>query len=432
MRILLAATPAPGHLNPILAVARIMVAHGHDVLVTSASAFRAKVEATGARFAPLPFGADMDLSDIDARFTGRKHLAPGLPLLAFDFKHLFINTIAAQFSGLETLLQQFPAELIVADTMFGGCLPFLLGARARRPAIVGLGVTCLLTRRDDGAPAGLGLPPATDAATLARYRGIAAEVETHLLGPARMHVDAILESLGAAALPTPYVEALVGLHDVFLQPSVPGFDFPCMALPANLHFIGALPVAAGDELTPKLKAAVADGRHLVLVTQGTVANHDLGQLIGPTLEALADRDDVIVLVATGGRPITEIPGRLPAHALATEFLPFGALMPHIDLLVTNGGYGAVTQALSQGVPVVAAGTTEDKQDVNARIAWCGVGVDLRTEAPSVAQLREAICTVLGDHAYRNKARALAAEFSAYDAEANILNLLERAVLNHAG
>jgi UDP:flavonoid glycosyltransferase YjiC (YdhE family) len=432
MRVLLAATPASGHLTPILAVARILVDHGHDVLVTSASAFRARIEASGARFAPLPFGADMDLSDIDALFTGRKHLAPGLPQLAFDFKHLFINTIPAQFSGLDRLLQQFPAELIVADTMFGGCLPFLLGARARRPAIVGLGVTCLLTRRDDGAPVGLGLPPAADAETLARYRGIAAEVDAHLLGPARRHVDAILESLGAAPLPMPYIEALVGLHDAFLQPSVPGFDFPCMELPPKLHFIGALPVAASGALTPELTAAVADGRHLVLVTQGTVANHDLGQLIGPTLEALADRDDVIILVATGGKPVTEIPGTLPANALAAEFLPFGALMPHIDLLVTNGGYGAVTQAVSHGVPVVAAGTSEDKQDVNARIAWCGVGVDLRTETPSVEQLRQAIGTVLGDHGYRNKARALAAEFSAYDAEASILNLLERAVLEHAG
>jgi len=430
MRIILAATPASGHLNPILAVARIMVYHGHDVLVTTGSAFRAKVEATGARFAPLPFGADMDLSDIDTRFADRKNLAPGLPMLAFDLKHLFINTIAAQFSGLETLLQEFPAELIVSDIMYGGCLPFLLGARPRRPAIVGLGVNCLLTRREDGAPIGLGLPPATDADTVATYRSIADEVDTLVLNPARLHVDAILDSLGASPLPMPYIEAMTSLPDLFLQPSVPGFEFPCMVLPPNLHFIGALPIPAGDPLTPELAAAVADGRKLVLVTQGTVANHDLGQLIGPTLAALADRDDLIVLVATGRKPVTEIPGPLPDNALAAEFLPFGALMPHIDLLVTNGGYGAVTQALSNGVPVVAAGTTEDKQDVNARIAWCGVGIDLRTEAPSVEQLREAIGTALRDPSYRKKAHALAAEYEAHDAEANLLNLLQRAVLSH--
>lgn len=432
MRILLAATPASGHVNPILAAARILLAHGHEVLVTSASAFRSKVEATGARFAPLPEGADIDLSDINALFPERKILAPGLPQLAFDFTHLFINTIPAQFAGLEALLLEFPADLIVADNLFGGCLPFLLGARAQRPAIAGLGVTCLLTQRDDHAPFGLGLPPAGNPATLAHYAAIAAEVEAQLTGPARRQVDAIMHSLGAAPLPMPYLDALTALHDVFLQPSVPGFDFPCMTLPANLHFIGALPPPPSAAMTPELAAAVARDRRIVLVTQGTVANHDLGQLIGPTLAALAGREDVLILVATGGRPVTAIPGPLSRHVLAAEFLPFDALMPHIDLLVSNGGYGAVTQALNQGVPVIAAGTTEDKQDVNARIAWCGVGLDLRTDTPSVAQLRAAIDTVLNDASYRQRARNLAAEFSAYDAEASLCSLLELAVLEHTG
>ena len=163
MRILLAATPAAGHLNPVLAAAGVLLASGHDVLVTTGSAFRAKVEATGARFAPLSAGADLDLADMDAAFPARRHLAPGLPQLAFDFKHMFINTIPAQFAGLEALLQTFPADLIMVDTLFGGCLPFLLGARARRPAIAGLGVTCLLTKRSDFAPVGMGLPPSQDA-----------------------------------------------------------------------------------------------------------------------------------------------------------------------------------------------------------------------------------------------------------------------------
>jgi UDP:flavonoid glycosyltransferase YjiC (YdhE family) len=32
-------------------------------------------------------------------------------------------------------------------------------------------------------------------------------------------------------------------------------------------------------------------RRIVVVTQGTVANYDFGQLLEPTLEALADRDE---------------------------------------------------------------------------------------------------------------------------------------------
>jgi UDP:flavonoid glycosyltransferase YjiC (YdhE family) len=40
-------------------------------------------------------------------------------------------------------------------------------------------------------------------------------------------------------------------------------------------------------------------RKVVLVTQGTVANHNFGLLVAPTLAALASEPDVLV-VATAG------------------------------------------------------------------------------------------------------------------------------------
>ena len=43
------------------------------------------------------------------------------------------------------------------------------------------------------------------------------------------------------------------------------------------------------------------------------------------------------------------------------------LLPRTDVLVTNGGYGGVQQALAHGVPLVVAGRTEDKVEVAARV-----------------------------------------------------------------
>jgi len=42
-------------------------------------------------------------------------------------------------------------------------------------------------------------------------------------------------------------------------------------------------------------------KRLVLITQGTVANWDLGQLVGPALVGLAEEKDLILLVTTGGQ-----------------------------------------------------------------------------------------------------------------------------------
>jgi hypothetical protein len=45
-----------------------------------------------------------------------------------------------------------------------------------------------------------------------------------------------------------------------------------------------------------------------------VANHDFGLLVAPTLAALANEPDLLVVVTTGGRPVEAIPGPIPANA----------------------------------------------------------------------------------------------------------------------
>jgi UDP:flavonoid glycosyltransferase YjiC (YdhE family) len=68
MRILLVSTPLTGHLNPLLAIGRMLIDEGHDVIGLSATVLRDRIEAAGAVFRPFPNGADVDSSDRDALF----------------------------------------------------------------------------------------------------------------------------------------------------------------------------------------------------------------------------------------------------------------------------------------------------------------------------------------------------------------------------
>ena len=54
MKILIASMPATGHMNPMLAIARILMTEDHEVAIYTGSAFRARVEAAGAKFFCLP------------------------------------------------------------------------------------------------------------------------------------------------------------------------------------------------------------------------------------------------------------------------------------------------------------------------------------------------------------------------------------------
>ncbi|PRC60563.1 glycosyl transferase, partial [Mycobacterium sp. ITM-2017-0098] len=83
---------------------------------------------------------------------------------------------------------------------------------------------------------------------------------------------------------------------------------------------------------------LSNGRPVVHVTQGTIDNADLTRLVEPTIEALAG-EDVTVVVTTGGRPVSQIRIPLPPNTYVAEYLPHDVLLPMVDVMVTNGGYG---------------------------------------------------------------------------------------------
>jgi UDP:flavonoid glycosyltransferase YjiC (YdhE family) len=160
---------------------------------------------------------------------------------------------------------------------------------------------------------------------------------------------------------------------------------------------------------------------------------DLGRLIGPTLRGLAG-EDVLVIVTTGGPDPALIPGGLPANARAATFVPYAELLAHIDLAVTNGGYGGTQLILSHGVPLVVAGDTEDKPEVAGRVAFSGTGINLRTGTPKAAAIGAAVRAVLHQPVYRE--RALAAEYARHDAcsliRAELVQLGRRQPADRAG
>jgi len=85
----------------------------------------------------------------------------------------------------------------------------------------------------------------------------------------------------------------------------------------------------------------------------------------------------------------------------------------------------VKVALSHGVPLVAAGASEDKPEVCSRIAYAGAGIDLRTGSPSPSQLKQAVLRVLHEPSYRQKAKFIQLDFASHDSPTEAALLLER-------
>ena len=223
-------------------------------------------------------------------------------------------------------------------------------------------------------------------------------------------------------MPRPVFDCVCVLPDLFLQCTGEAFEFPRSDMPDTIRFVGPVlpkPSVSFDE--PAWWSDLDSGRAVVFVTQGTIANFNFDELIQPTLMALAD-EDVLVIAATG-RPATELMV-VPPNARVESFIPFDRLLPKVDVLVTNGGYGAVNQALSLGVPIVVAGETEDKALISARVAWTGAGISLGTQDPTQEQIGSAVRSVLADSKYRDRAQAMRQNFKEYCAPDSITQAVE--------
>ena len=141
------------------------------------------------------------------------------------------------------------------------------------------------------------------------------------------------------------------LPDAYLQLTVPSFEYPRENLSSSVRFVGTPPIAANQAPLPPWAHEVDGFRKVVLVTQGTLSDHDFGELITPALAALAGEPDLLVVVTAGGRASASIPGPIPDNARLADYLPLDWLLPRLDVLVTNGGYGTLNQAISYGILV---------------------------------------------------------------------------------
>jgi MGT family glycosyltransferase len=418
MKILIASTPAPGHLNPLLSVASLLLESGHEVAVQVNEDLRPAVEAAGHRFLPEIPNAQTSGRYFLENYPERMQKSPGMEMTGYSFVHFFARNIPAQSASLKMALGYFQADLILADSTYWGTLPMLVGPRHERPAIAHLGVSVV------NFASGKNIPMRADESPEQRDAELHVR-ECLMLRPTQHAVNAALSSLGCPALPCPILEAMTELPDLYLHPGIESFEYPDSN--SKVHYIGALPTPGGQPRLPAWWQQIDRAKRLVLVTQGTIANRDLGQLIAPALIALGGREDMTIIVTTGGEPVDSIPVAIPSNAHVISFLPYAQIMPKIDLLITNGGYGTVNMAISHGIPIISAGLTEDKEEVSAHVQWSGAGIDLRVNQATPEAIKRAVDEIFTRPRYRQRAGQLSLEFASHDAKAEVISLIEECV-----
>lgn len=413
---LIAASPIPGHVLPLLHVGADLRARGHRVNVLTGADHRAEVTSRGLTYLKLPSRAHPRRDDgglralpslVDRWYRGRS-----------EMRAVFIDPLPAQYRALRKALRGNMFDAVLCDVAFTGALPLLTG-HGPRPWIVVGGVGPLTLSSADTPPFGAAFAPRAEL----NYEVMTWVTHRLLFGDVHTGLNDALGAVGAPPSPV-FLTDWPLLADRVLQFTVPSLEYARSDLPATVAFTG--PVLPPPDPRPRgLPWDLArEPRAVVHVTQGTWDNEDLDALLRPTLDALADRDDLLVVATTGRADRPRLPGAVPANAYVTDFLPYAELLPHVDVMVTNGGYGGVHQALAHGVPLVVAGGTADKPEVAARVAHAGAGINLATARPNRSAIAGAVDAVLSTGSYRTAARRLRREIRSADAFDRIAEILE--------
>ncbi|KAF7596412.1 hypothetical protein BBP40_001719 [Aspergillus hancockii] len=430
-----ACPPASGHTNPLLPHAAHLIKQGYDVSFIGGAEFEGAIRRIGATF------HETENTFNPVSLEEQKTISEGPQHFLYDIEHHFIDDTPKRMRALQTVLEnlreQHPGRevIIVQEIMYMGTWPFVLGAPLpkgydRFPKVINFTTVPVVVSSVDTAPFGPGLPP--DSSAEGRKRNAAMyEAMKAPLAELSEYINATYQELGATEkVEEPAFDLWSTGLDVMLQPCSPSLEYPRSDLSPKIRFIGGTPrketdglvalPAWWDELEANKQADKS--KKVVFVTQGTLMV-DYSTLLIPTMQALADRDDIMVVGTLGVKGAKLDSFELPKNARIVDFLVYDAVLPYVDVFVTNGGYGSFMTGVMHGVPMVMAGKSQDKAEVSMRGEWAGIAVNLRTNTPSLEALRDGVDRILTD----SKFKARAVEIQRENEELNCVVQLERVI-----
>lgn len=384
MRFLFTTIPGSGHFHPLVPTARALRRRGHDVVFAASPSFAPAIEAAG--FDAHPAGPDWleRLSDPVMQ-----------KILAGEF---FVDLI--RMGMVEGVMRAATASRADAIVREGAELGGLV------------------------AGAILDLPVASAAAAANKIYwpmlrpGVARAAAEHGLDGERVTADDF-EVLRIDRTPAT-------------------LEMPGYTAPANEINVQPEPFDGGGEL-PDWFDDLGDGP-LVYVTLGTVFNGNV-PLFRLIADALADQP-FQVAIALGHGVSPEALGEVAPNIRVGGYLPQARILARSSVVVNHGGYNTVSAALGAGVPLFLLPMGADQPYNAERCISAGAGLGVVQPQPpgppqagpppftppDPAVIRDGTQRLLEEPAFREAARAVAAEIAAMPPADYAAECLERAVI----
>lgn len=365
-RVLLAAPPFSGHLNPLLVLGHGLRGRGFDPVVVTGPTRAALPRRLGFVVEEVSV-ADPEAFDRISDTAGPVRSNPVLLLRQLSQNLELLPTIEAEL--LEIAARHRP-DLVVAD--FTAPVAGLVARRIGVPWVTVMPTPFVLETRT-GTPAYCGgwLPPQR---LPGRLRDAAGRTTTHLFKrfveflfarQLRRAGTSVYRPDGSEAAYSPQAILGLGMREVeFPRDWPPGFDLigPVTRTPESLL---AEPPPPPDDLPSGRLVLVTMGTHLPWVKAGLTAD----------LRTLCRAFPDLTFVVSRGRPGAErqTMRQVAGNLVEYDYLPYDDVLPRFEAVIHHGGAGITYSAVTAGKPSLVCPQDYDQFDFAARVTACGAG-----------------------------------------------------------
>ena len=421
---LIITNPSPAHMYPLYPIASELAKSGHRVKWISGWAYKEKVENTGAEYIQMHQKYDRGKTELYDFFPELKKLN-GIAMVKFYYKNWLLSPSKYYVEQIEDIILGYKADAIIGDTFR---LYAVFVTERGGPPFAMINVLPLMYPGKDVPPQGMGMLPGSSFFSKLKERILRFILYKIIFRSSQKYCNKIRSDLGLQKYKHLFILEGCDRSAVLIQPTVPSFEYyPQTKLPNHIHFIGPLLVKPDLSFVPPpwWDKIISRDKKVILINQGTIAK-TIDNLIKPSIKALENEDVIVIAVPVKENQLNN----LPANTFISEFIPFGNLLPYVDVVITNGGYGGVQNALAHGIPLIIAGQTEDKMEVSARVEYSKTGINLKTSNPTPDQIFEAVREVFSNPVYRENAKKFQNEAKNYDAPKMAVQLFEEMINSH--
>jgi MGT family glycosyltransferase len=394
----------PGHLNPMVALARQLQTRGHDVVF---------LYVPSAHGLPCVPGSDKS-DEVNAtrpevsKLSGWEALEFYIPVLAKDTEKIL--------KSLPQMVKSTGIDALVLDPIqfFAELGPIKLGL-----PYVSVGLAMYIDYLGHTPLCCYDWPHETTPEALARNRQ----------GVAQFTKLAYNEGIKAYAREAGIKVDWDAPSDIFSQlayiTQVPKeFDFEYPRLPRQFHHTGPF-------YDPKSRPAIdfpwerLTGEPLIYASMGTILNGQ-ADVFRTIVAGVAKHKGTQLVLSIGDQLDPKQIEPAPSNAIIVNKAPQLELLKRASVCITHAGLNTVLESLAHGVPQVAIPITFDQPGVAARVAAKKTGVTTQFDKLTPDHLSTLLAEVLNNSIYRETARKFQDVISKTNGLSLAADLIERA------